>query len=102
MDEFDKILNDYVSNHKKKCLLLNRCEFVVAFDFNFIANIETIFFNYTEISNKNKCLIFVIYYLTAAGYTFCNINQMTDKTISDRCNMALEIYINQPMSMNER
>ena len=35
------------------------------------------------------------------GHKFYNINQMTTNTISDRCNMTCEHYINQPMHMCE-
>ena len=36
------------------------------------------------------------------GHKVYNINQMTIKIISDRCNMTFEHYINQPMHMCER
>ena len=41
-DEFDKLLNDYITTHSKKIYYsLLRCEFVVEFDNNFTINIQT-------------------------------------------------------------
>ena len=103
MEELDKNLKDYVSTQNEKFYLyLIRCEVVLEFDNNFTTNIETNYFYNADISNIKKSLLYDIYYFTARGYTFCNINQLTIKTISDRCNMTYENYINQPMSMCER
>ena len=42
LDDINRILNDYISTHKKNFdFYFNKCEFVVEFDNNFIANIET-------------------------------------------------------------
>ena len=62
---------------------------------NYVLNIES------EKINKN----YFLYYtdsLKLKGYNFHNINQMTINTISDRCNVTYEQYLNQPMSMDER
>ena len=55
MDEVDKLLNDYISTHNKKFdfSFINR-EFVIEFDNNFIAKIQTNYFYNTDIINKNK------------------------------------------------
>ena len=102
LDEVDKTLNDYVTTHNKKFdFYFIICEFVIEFDNNFTANIETNYFYNTDITNIKRYLLYDIYYFTARGYKACNINQMTIKTISDRCNMTYEHYLNQPMHMCE-
>ena len=102
MDEFDKIVNDYVTTHNKKFdFYLISCDFVIEFDNNFTANMETKNFYNIDITNIKRYLLYKIYYFTSRGYKVCTVNQMTIKTISDRCNMTCEHYMNQPMQSVE-
>ena len=62
---------------------------------DYVLNIES------EKINKN----FFIYYidcLKIKGYKFHHINQMIINTISDRCNLTYEQYMNYPINMFER
>ena len=43
----------------------------------------------------------IFYYFTSIRCTFFNTNQVTFRTISDRCNMTYEHYMNQPMQAIE-
>ena len=103
LDEFKKILNDYITTHNKKLKFnLVIYEFQIEFDNNFIINIETIYIHKIE---SEKIKIYLLYYidcLESRGYKVCNINQMTLNTINDICNMTYEYFIKQPMRMCER
>ena len=101
MDEVNKLLNDYIFiNNKNFDFYFINCDFVVEFDDNFIANIQSKCFFNTDIVNVNLYLLYFIDCYESRG--LFNINQTTINIISDRCNMTYENYINQPMSMCER
>ena len=103
LDEFMKILNDYISTHNKNFdFYFINCEIVTEFDNNFTANIQTNCFYNTDFVNTNSYLLYYIDCYESRGYKFYNINQMTINTISDRCNMTNEKFINRPVSMCER
>ena len=102
LEEFDKILNDYVTTHNKNIdFYFIYCEFVIEFDNNFTANTKTSYFYKVDITNIKRHFLYDIYYFKAGWQFFCNINQMTIKTISDRCNKTYELYMNQPMQSVE-
>ena len=46
-------------------------------------------------------LFFCIVFYEPRGYIFGNINQLTIKSMSDKCNMTYENYINHSMSALE-
>ena len=48
-----------------------------------------------------SCLLRCIDYFTSRRYRFCNINHISINSISDRCNMTYEHYVNQPMQSVE-
>ena len=103
LDEVNKILNDYISiENKYSDFYFINYDFVIQFDNNFIANINTIYFYNTGFINENRFLLYDIDCLKSRGHKFYNINQMTIIIISYRCNMTYEHYINQPMSICER
>ena len=102
LDEVNKILNAYISTHYKKfhfCFL--KCEYVIEFDNNSIANINSSYFYKTDIINKNRYLLYDIDCFKSKGSKFYNINQMTVNSISDRCNMTYENYTKNLMHMVE-
>ena len=73
LDEFDNILNGYISHHNNKfdfCLV--NCEFIIEFDNNFTANIETIYiYNIDDIITKTKSfLLYSIDSFKSRGYSF--------------------------------
>ena len=89
LDEVEKILNDHVTFLDKKFNFhFINCEFVREFDNNFTTNRETIYVHNVESNKIKSYLLYSIDCFTARGYNVCNINQMTIKTISDRCNMT--------------
>ena len=47
-------------------------------------------------------MLYIIYLFTGRGYKVCKINQMTIKTIGDRCNRTYGEYLNHPMHAVER
>ena len=102
LDEINQILNDHISTHKKISVFLIKCDFVIEFDNNFMATIETNCFYNTDIIIINRYLIYDINCFKSRGYRLSIINRMTINSISDRCNMTYENYINQLMTMCER
>ena len=103
LDEVDKIIIDYVTIHNEKFdVSLVRCDFIVEFD-DFITNIKTNYLvNKDHIINLKKFLSFDIKCFESKGYKIDNIKQMIIKSLSDRCNMTYEKYINQTMIICER
>ena len=58
LDEFDKILNNYIITHNKKFdFFFINCEFKIEFDNNFIAKVETNCFYNTDTKNKKSYLL---------------------------------------------
>ena len=55
LDEVNKISNDYISTQNKNFDFYSiNCEFVIEFDNNFIANIQTNYFYNTDNININR------------------------------------------------
>ena len=103
LDEINKTLNDYISTHNKifDFYFIN-CEFVIEFDNNFIANIQTNYFYNTDNININRYLSYDIDCFKSREHKFYIIIQMKINISSDRCNMTYEHFMNQPMHMCER
>ena len=97
LDEFDRILNQYISHHNRKFdLYLYKLTFSLEFSNNSFQVIKT---NYRLIKDDNHMKSLFLRcseYFTLIGYKFCNINHITIDSINDRCNMTYENYINQP------
>ena len=93
-DELDKILEDYISTHKKKIVFyLISCELITEFDKNFIENIKTNYFYNTDDINIKRDLVYNNHHFLPKTFKDChayNIKQANLKTINDRCNMTLE------------
>ena len=103
IDEFDKIINYYITTHNKKFgFFYIDCEFGIQFDNNYTANIEINYHYNTVYINIKNYLLFYIDSCESGGYKFSDINHMNINTISCKCNMSDKHYINQPMSMLER
>ena len=103
LDVFDKIINVFISTHNKNIdFYLINCDIKTEFDNNFMANIKINYHFNTDTNNIKSYLLYYIDSCKSGRFKFSNINQMTINTISDRCNMTDENYINQPMSMVER
>ena len=104
LDDFDKMLNDYITNHNKKInVYFIHCEFKIEFDNNFITqNIETDYAYIMERKRIKSQLIHCIDCMKFKGYNFHNITQITINTISHKCNATYEHYMRYPMHMVER
>ena len=101
MEEVDKKLKDYITTHDKKFdLYFINCDFKIEFDNNFTTSKQTNFFNNIE-NNIKSSLLYQFECFKSRRYAFYKINQMTINSISDRCNMTYQHYINQPMCMCE-
>ena len=89
LDDFDKIINDYITTHNEKFnfYFLN-CEFKIDIYINFTTNRETNYFINIDSDNINSYLLYYIDCFKSKGYNFYKFNQMTINSISDRCNMA--------------
>ena len=96
LNEVDKILKDYVSTHNKKFIIyFIYCEFKIQFD-NTTRDLKTDYVHNRESDKISQCLLYCIEYLDSKGYKFQNFNQIIINTVSDRCNINMNIiYIPQ-------
>ena len=102
LDEFVKILNDFVTTHKKIDFCIIKCEFIIKFDNNFTTNTNTNSLYNTDINNIKSYLLYYIDCFKSTGYTFKSIIQMTINSINDRCNITYEECLKHPTSMMEK
>ena len=99
INNFDKIFNNYITNHNKKFdLYYINCEFLIE-TYNRLVNIEINFHHNTDYINLKSYLFF---YTESHRIKFFNIKHMIINTISCLCNMTYKYYLNNPMSMLER
>ena len=98
LDEFDRILKDYISHHIKKFVFyFIKLTFEVKFSNNFIQRKETHYFYDADISNMKSYLIDCIEYYKSRGYNFYNINELVIEIFNDSCNMTYPLYLSQLM-----
>ena len=102
LDEFAKILNDYISHHKKTVFYFVNLTFGLKFNDDFIQCIDTNFFYMEEINNMKSNLLYCVNFYKSRGYDLYNINELVIKSLNDRCNMTYQQYISQPVGMCER
>ena len=96
LDEYDKIINDYITTHNKNFDVdLVNCEFKIEFDNNFIINLETGYVLKIESEKIKIYLLYSIDCLKIKGYKIYNIKQMTFDTINDKCTIDYENYMKQ-------
>ena len=99
INNFDKIFNNYITNHNKKFdFYYINCEFQIGTN-NKLLNIEINYHYNTDYINL-KCLLF--FYTESHNIKNFKINQMIINTISCFCNMSYKYYLLMPMSMLER
>ena len=98
LDEIDKLLDDYTTSHNSKLTIyFINCEFNLVFDNIFKIHIEIGYcHSKVDITKIKSYLLYWIDYYKLQGYSFCNINEMIIKTISDKCNITNEHCIDQP------
>ena len=99
INNFDKIFNNYITNHNKKFdFYYINCEFQMETN-NRLVNIEIIFHHNTDYINLKSYLYF---YTESHRIKNFKINQMIINTISCLCNMTYKYYLLNPMPMLER
>ena len=87
INNFDKIFNDYITNHNKTFdFYYINCEFQIQTD-NRLLKIEINFHHNTDYINLKS---FLFFYTKTHGTKFFNINHMIINTISCLCNMTYE------------
>ena len=70
---------------------------------NFTTIIQTHYcYNMDDITKIKSYLLYSVDCFKSRGYKNYNINQMSIKSLSDRCNMTYKSYMNQPMQSVER
>ena len=96
---FDKIFNNYITNHNKKFdFYYINC--VIQIDFkNRLIDLEINFHHNTDYINLRSYLFF---YTESHGIKNFRINKMIINTISCLCNRTYKYYLNNPMSTLER
>ena len=99
INNFDKIFNNYITNHNKKFdFYYINCEFQLEND-NKLLNIEINFHYNTDYINLKN---YLFYYTKSHNIKNFNIKYMIINTISFLYNMTYKYYLNNPMSMLER
>ena len=99
INNFEKIFNNYITNHNKKFdFYYINCEFQITTD-NRLLNIEINFHHNTDYINLKSYLYF---YTESHRIKKFKINHMIINTISCLCNMTYKYYLTNPMSMLER
>ena len=104
MTFIDKIINNYVTSYNKKFdIYYIKCDFYLVFNDDFKIHIETYYVHNKDYLTKIK-IIFLswIEHLKFEGYSFCHINEMIIKTITDKHWMTYNTYMQTPMPMVER
>ena len=102
LDEFDKILSDYVNMHNKKFdIYFIKCKFNIAFD-NITSDLESNIVLNKEFYKIKFELLFFIDYMGFEGYNFRNINHMSINIISDICNMTHDYYTYRSLNSLEK
>ena len=103
LNNFETIISEYISYHKKKFIrYLFKLSCEIELNNNFIKNFETNYQSNSEWNNIKSLLIIFIDNLTSQGYEFCKINHMTFITMNDKCFITFKHYINQPILKLER
>ena len=98
INNFDKIFNEYITNHNKKFdFYYINCEFQIEYN-NRLLNIEINFHHNTDYINL-KCLLF--FYTESQNIKNFMIKHMIINTISCLNNMTYKYYLANPMSMLE-
>ena len=104
LKEIDKIFNNYTTSYNKKIdIYFIKCDFYLVFNDNFKKHIECCYVhNKDDLTKLKTQLLFWIEHLKLEGYSFCHINEMIIKTVTDKHWMTYKTYIQQPMPMVER
>ena len=104
LNDIDKIFNNFVCSYNKKFDIYSiKCDFYLVFNNDFKIHIETCYVHNKDDLTKIKTqLLSWIEHLKFEGYSFCHINEMIIKTLTDKHWMTYNSYMQQPMPMVER
>ena len=104
LNDIDKIINNYVTSYNKKFDRYSiKYDFYLVFNDDFKIHIETYYVHNKDDLTKIKMnLLSWIEHLKFEGYSFCHINEMIIKTITDKHWMTYNTYMQTPMPMVER
>ena len=104
LNDIDKIINNYIIAYNKKFdVYFIKCDFYLVFNDDFKIHIKTDYVhNRDDLTKINICLLSWIENLKLEGYSFCHINEMIIKTITDKHWVTYNTYMQTPMPMVER
>ena len=104
LNDIDKIINNYVTSYNKKFDIYSiKCDFYLVFNDDFKIHIETHYVHNKDNLTKIKTeLLAWTEHFKFEGYSFCHINEMIIKTITDKHWITYNTYMQQPMPMVER
>ena len=104
LNDIDKIINNYVISYNQIFDKYSiKCDFYLVFNDDFGIHIKTHYVHNKDDLTKIKTeLLFKLELLKYEVYSFCYINEMIIKTITDKHWMAYTTYMQKPMPMVER
>ena len=104
LNDIDKIINNYVTGYNKKFDIYSiKCDFYLVFNNDFKTHIETQYVqNKDDLTRIKPELLSWIENLEFEGYSFCHINEMIIKTVTDKHWITYNTYMLQPLPMVER
>ena len=104
LNDIDKIINNYVTGYNQKFDISSiKCDFFLVFNDDFGIHLKTHYVQNKDDLTKIKTeLLSWIEHLKYEGYSFCHINEMIIKTITDKHWMTYKTYMQKPMPMVER
>ena len=104
LNDIGKIINNYVTSYNKKFdIYYIKCDFYLVFNNDFGIHIKTHYVHNKDDLTKIKTeLLFKLELLKYEGYSFCYINEMIIKTITDKHWMTYTTYMQKSMHMVER
>ena len=104
LNDIDKIINNYVTSYNKKFDIYHiKSDFYLVYNNDFGIHIKTHYVHNKDDLTKIKTeLLFQLELLKYQGYSFCHINEMIIKAITDKHWMAYKTYMQKPMPIVER
>ena len=104
LNDIDKYFNNYLTSYNKKFDIYSiKCDFYLVFKNDFTIHIETYCVHNKDHLTKIKTeLLSWIEHLESDEYSFCHINEMIIKTITDKHWITYNTYMLRSMPMVER
>ena len=104
LNDIDKKINSYVTSYNKKFdIYYIKCDFYSVLNNDFGIHTKTHYVHNKDDLTKIKTeLLFKLELFKYEGYSFCCINEMIIKTITDKHWMTYTTYMRKPMPMVDR